>query len=66
MSTLCIHGLVWQTCGFCYQKSENDVLADLNRQKEEQSNELIYDYQGVASTSEVDDDRAYDLDDSGM
>ena len=60
----CIHGLMWQTCALCHEKTEQEIEQDLNYQREEQTQKLIYDYQEVAqSTIEGDADLAYDMDD---
>lgn len=63
----CIHGMIWQTCNACREKSESSVISELNLQKEEQKNKLIYDYQETISGSESEDtDLAYDMEDMSM
>ena len=62
----CIHGMIWQTCNACREKTEENVLSELNLQKEEQKSKLIYDYQEQVSGSDLEDtDLAYDMEDSG-
>jgi len=63
----CVHGMIWKTCNSCKDKSESAILAELNLQKEEQKQRLIYDYQEpVQGTQEDEADLAYDLEDMGM
>ncbi len=63
----CIHGMIWKTCQLCRAKGESEVLADLNIQKEEQKNKLLYDYQEtIQGMDENDSDYAYDMEDMGM
>ena len=35
----CIHGMIWQTCNACKDKSEQSILEELSLQKEEQKQE---------------------------
>ncbi len=64
--TKCVHGMIWRTCQLCREKSEDQVLADLEFQKEEQKSKLIYDYQEAVQDVPMDADLAYDIDDMGM
>ncbi len=63
----CIHGMIWQTCAACKDKTEQNILAELSLQKEEQKMNLIYDYQEpISGTDSEDTDLAYDMEDMGM
>lgn len=58
----CVHGLLWQSCGICSVKTEDDVLADIRNVTEEEN--VHYDYLETSEDEEIEEDRAYDLDDS--
>jgi hypothetical protein len=64
--TKCVHGMIWKTCQLCKDKSESQVLAELQFQLEEQKSKLIYDYQEAVQDMPMDADLAYDIDDMGM
>lgn len=62
----CIHGVIWQTCATCREKTEKEVKAELALAKEQQESKLKYDYQELPELDDMDDDRDYDLDDMRM
>jgi len=60
----CIHGLIASTCALCKDKDIAQVHAELNRLKEEFSNQLRYDYQELERpTSDIPEDLDFDMDD---
>ncbi|NDD67151.1 hypothetical protein EBZ35_05840 [bacterium] len=60
----CIHGLIAPTCSLCKDKDVAQVQAELNRLKEEFSNQLRYDYQELERpTNDIPEDLDFDMDD---
>ena len=60
----CIHGLIWQTCSRCYDKSEKKILNEISKQKEKQKKILAYDYQDPDNVEPKENDSAYHFDES--
>ncbi|MGE4170638.1 MAG: hypothetical protein AB7F28_07980 [Candidatus Margulisiibacteriota bacterium] len=62
----CIHGMIWQACHLCSDKTEEIVLSDLALQQEEASNQLLYDYQEAPAREDSDTDLDYDIEESSF
>lgn len=60
----CVHGLIAQTCGLCKDKETEQVMMELNRIKEDFSNQLRYDYQEIERPNQdIEEDLDFDMDD---
>jgi len=60
----CIHGIIYQTCSLCKDKSVEKIIEEVNLVKEDLSKSLMYDYQDLElPNADSVEDLDFDMDD---
>ena len=60
--TSCIHGLIFQTCTLCKDKSIENVKQEVEQVRANRIKKSVYETQAVFEAKETDIDRDYDID----
>lgn len=57
----CIHGLIYQTCILCKDKSREFVIKEVEQVRANRIKKAVYETQAVFEASDIEEDRDYDI-----